>query len=57
VCSSDLPIATVEDRGDDYLVTLRDQRFTISGIGDRFTVKTAVPKDRLAKKVISPKER
>lgn len=52
-----MPIATVEDRGDDYLVTLRDQRFTISGIGDRFTVKTSVPKDRLAEKDFPSKER
>ena len=42
-----MPVATVEDKGADYLVTLRDQRFMISGIGDRFVVRTSVPKDRL----------
>ncbi|QJB67939.1 metal-dependent hydrolase [Parasphingorhabdus halotolerans] len=42
-----MPVATVEDRGENFLVTLRDQRFMISGIGDRFVVRTAVPKDRL----------
>lgn len=44
-----MPVVTVEDKGDSYLVTLRDQRFMISGIGDRFVVRTTVPKDRLDK--------
>lgn len=42
-----MPVVTVEDKDDSYLVTLRDQRFMISGIGDRFVVRTTVPKDRL----------
>ncbi|MEP2989297.1 MAG: metal-dependent hydrolase [Parasphingorhabdus sp.] len=42
-----MPVVTVEDNVDNYLVTLRDQRFMISGIGDRFVVRTTVPKDRL----------
>lgn len=42
-----MPVVTVEDKDGNYLVTLRDQRFMISGIGDRFVVRTSVPKDRL----------
>ena len=42
-----MPVVTVEDKDDSYLVTFRDQRFMISGIGDRFVVRTTVPKDRL----------
>jgi len=42
-----MPVVTVEDEGENYLVTLSDQRFMISGIGDRFVVRSIVPKDRL----------
>jgi len=44
---SRMPVVTVEDKDDNYLVTLRDQRFMISGIGNQFVVQTTVPKDRL----------
>lgn len=42
-----MPVVTVEDKGDNYLVVFNDQRFMISGIGDRFVVRATVPKDSL----------